>query len=245
MVWLLPELLHLVSSHLFAGDLAIFGAICKSWHSINVTRPPPPHNSQHNYPRSPYLLSLLDNGTCRFFHPQYKGIYQVHILELLGARIRFSKYGWLLLTRDDFSVLFFNPFTREKIELPHYPHDDGAFATMYFSLPPTSSSWFVIGIYQNGPCFGILNCGEDSWTLNELYTTETFFLSSCPPVLYEGQYYYMGRQGEVMAFDIYDTESEWTVLPKIHHRSNLIGSRDEECKTYAISRGFMQKMMAN
>ena len=126
--------------------------------------------------QSPCLISL-DNHTCKLFHPIQNDTYQMHIPELQGASIRFSKYGWLLLSRKDCSIFFFHPFNRIKIELPRYPQED-AFQTMCFSSPPDSIDCFVFGITFNGAKFGVIRCGEAYWTIREFIWMESDGLKS-------------------------------------------------------------------
>ncbi|XP_030925019.1 F-box/kelch-repeat protein At1g57790-like [Quercus lobata] len=126
----------------------------------------------------------------------------MHIPELQGASIRFSKYGWLLLSRKDCSIFFFHPFNRIKIELPRYPQED-AFQTMCFSSPPDSIDCFVFGITFNGAKFGIIRRGEVYWTIREFIRGfEPYGISSCSPLLYKGKCYWLGHAGRVGVFDL-------------------------------------------
>lgn len=113
------NLLCLVSSYLFAGDFITFRSVCNSWRSSTcITLPVPPildHAPQ--YSRFPCLMST-DCDKCRFYHPTYNWTSLMEIPELLESRILFSKYGWLLLTRDYRSVFFYSPYIIAKVELP-------------------------------------------------------------------------------------------------------------------------------
>ena len=170
------DVLCLVSAHLFIWDLLAFRAICKSWQSITPINRPllPLMDSPHS--QSPCLISL-NNHTCKFFHPIQNDTYQMHIPELQGASIRFSKYGWLLLSRKDCSIFFFHPFNRIKIEIPRYPKED-AFQTMCFSSPPDSIDCFVFGITFDGAKFGIIRRGEAYWTIHKFIWKESGSLKS-------------------------------------------------------------------
>ena len=235
------DVLCLVSAHLFIWDLLAFRAICKSWRLITpISRPLLPlMDSPHS--QSPCLISL-NNHTCKFFHPIQNDTYQMHIPELQGASIRFSKYGWLLLSRKDCSIFFFHPFNRIKIEIPRYPKED-AFQTMCFSSPPDSIDCFVFGITFNGAKFGIIRCGEVYWTIREFIRGfEPYGISSCSPLLYKGKCYWLGHAGRVGVFDLQkymralDTNNEYSCRWAYHssilmeklsdslHRSYLLES---------------------
>ena len=111
------------------------------------------------YSHSPYLMQL-GNHKCTFFHPMHdNGSYQMDFPELRDAFIRYSKYGWLLLSKIDGSVFFFHPFDRIKLEPPSYPCKE-EFESMSFSSPPTSTNCFVIAIISHGDKFGIIRRGE-------------------------------------------------------------------------------------
>ncbi|KAH7866640.1 hypothetical protein Vadar_023092 [Vaccinium darrowii] len=80
------------------------------------------------------------------FHPLYKDTYRMDIPELSGAFLRYSKNGWLLMSRGRHSVFFFNPFTKAKIDLPDLPHNFN-FTTISFSSAPTSSNCMVFVVH--------------------------------------------------------------------------------------------------
>jgi hypothetical protein len=185
------ELLCLVSSHLLAGDFTTFSAVCKSWRSsTSLSRRKVTPLALIDSPHSlhPCLMSV-DYHKCRFYHPTYLGADHADISQLLGARIRFSKYGWLLLTRDiDGSIFFFDPFTRVKVELPTFFDSPHLILSICFSSPPTSSDCFVIVL--GFPEFHIIKRGEKSWTFHDTRSVGRAFVpSTCNPILYRGLCY--------------------------------------------------------
>jgi len=117
-------------------------------------------------------------------------IYQMDTPELWGATIRYSKYGWLLLSRKGGGVFFFHPFDRIKIELPSYS-DQERCESMSFSSPPTSIDCFVIGIIFYGVKFIIIRRGEVAWTLCE-FTDYFRPFNDSNPLLYKGRCYWLG-----------------------------------------------------
>ncbi|XP_030964066.1 F-box/kelch-repeat protein At1g57790-like [Quercus lobata] len=242
-----PELLCLVSSYLLAGDFTTFRVICKSWRSsTSLPRPAVSTLTDSPWSLSPCLMSV-GSHKCTFFHPGYQkhDACEIDIPELLDARIRFSKYGWLLLTGygyDNFSVFFFNPFTKEKVELPKYTNRE-SFVTMSFSSPPTSSDCFVIGIC-GWDDFGFIKRGEKRWTSHTIINRPEFTPSSyCNPILHKGLCNCLGENGGLGVFDPNDNPSNWIIyhndkIPLIQekldsvHRSYLVES--DEGKLLAI-----------
>ena len=191
--------LHLLcqfSAHLILKDLNTFRAICKSWRLSSPMSPLLPL-LKLPYSQSPCLMYLAKHK-CTFFHPMHdNGSYQMDLPELQDAFIRYSKYGWLLLSKMDGSVFFFHPFDRIKIELPNYPCKE-IFESMSFSSPPTSTDCFVIGIIYHGSKFSIIRRGEVAWTLCEFtdYFRPMGHFINNNPLLYKGRCYRLGLQGD-------------------------------------------------
>ncbi|OVA04482.1 Protein of unknown function DUF295 [Macleaya cordata] len=67
---------------------------------------------------------------------------------LVGATIRFSKGGWLLMSKGRKTLFFYNPFTKAAIQLPDLP-EIYSFTGIAFSSLPTSSDCVVFGIAQD------------------------------------------------------------------------------------------------
>ncbi|PPD75688.1 hypothetical protein GOBAR_DD27376 [Gossypium barbadense] len=54
----------------------------------------------------------------RFYDPVTNLTYSITIPEFEGCEVRFSNKGWLLVTKSPTSILFFQPFTRTRIQVP-------------------------------------------------------------------------------------------------------------------------------
>ena len=233
------HLLCQFSARLILRDLSTFRAICKSWRLSSPMSPLRPLLDPP-YSHSPCLMQL-GIPKCTFFHPMHdNGSYQMDIPELQDAFIRYSKYGWLLLSKMDGSAFFFHPFDRIKIELPSYPCKE-EFISMSFSFPPTSTNCFVIAIISNGSKFGIIRRGEVAWTLCEF--TERFQpLGNGNPLLYKDRCYWLGlREGglpaEVGVFDPhehlthpYRYKCRWKYLPYFTPPEHL----EKSCNSYLL-----------
>ncbi|KAH7860723.1 hypothetical protein Vadar_017187 [Vaccinium darrowii] len=211
-----PEILSLILSNLFLGDSSNFRATCQSWKSICPPFPPP---NESLLSKLPYLMTL--NGSdCKIFQPLLKEMYHKEIPELKNARIRFSKYGWLLMSQGESSVFFFHPFTMVKIKLPDLPTRNW-FHNMCFLNRPTSSDCTVIGIshYSAGMEFCIIKRGADEWTYEYLENNLPFCMSAASPVSHNGKPYCLGEGGNVGELDLSDDEwMYWDVLIKPLYR---------------------------
>ncbi|KAG8379118.1 hypothetical protein BUALT_Bualt07G0054800 [Buddleja alternifolia] len=94
--------------------------------------------------RDRHAFKAGSNHSWKLFHSVYNDFYYLDFPELIEAEIRFSKYGWLLMSRGNM-LFFFNPFTKVKMELPPAI---SPFVSVSFSLPPTSKDCLVFGIHS-------------------------------------------------------------------------------------------------
>ena len=95
------------SVHLILKDLSTFHAICKSWWLSSPMSPLRPLLDP-TYCHSSCLMQLVEHE-CTFFHPMHdNGSYQMDILELRDAFIRYLKYRWVLLSKIDDNAFFFS-----------------------------------------------------------------------------------------------------------------------------------------
>ncbi|XP_050229283.1 F-box protein At4g00893-like [Mercurialis annua] len=203
---------------------------CKPWRSIvrSIVRYPPYD------PRYPYLLSLKDQ-TCRFVHPFYGHTFCLEFPELLNTHIRFSKFGWLLLSRTCYSHFFFNPFTRRKIEIPDnfMPKIDPCqFTKMCFSSPPTNSDdCYIVGIssldlflFVPGQSWTVyFICGPYHWESN-LYPHELKdkLASHSHPVIHENKCYILGLNGHLIVFDFKSRKFSFIGKPFLHKKVDSV-----------------------
>lgn len=197
------ELSKLVFARVFALDPGALGAlhsVCKHWGSIVR---PPTSDIDLRYNKCPYLVTLA-NGICKFFHPTYNHTFCLDTPELLGAHIKFSKFGWLLLSRfnreiDTFECFFFCPFTKQTINLPDYEVE---FGTMSFSSPPTSSDCFVVGVSWCGRDLAIIRWGEDEWSILEEDCPYSRRIVNYHPVFYKQKCYCFSADYKLIVVDL-------------------------------------------
>ncbi|KAG8364309.1 hypothetical protein BUALT_Bualt19G0115300 [Buddleja alternifolia] len=188
------ELLDLILSNLYAEDRLTFGLVCRSWNSVATTS---------TYCHSPCLM-FYHRREHRWKFFQYNGSSDKDFPQLYNAEIRCSKYGWLLMSRDDGSLFFFDPFKEQMIrELPKH---DFPYTTICFFNEPTSSNWIVVGIsnmFDNKDVIiGVLKHGDDEWEVNKFTHKSEFELSFCSPILHCGKLYCLNKKGDVAFFDL-------------------------------------------
>ncbi|KAI3464673.1 hypothetical protein Pfo_021336 [Paulownia fortunei] len=197
------ELLSLILSNLFAKDRHTFNLVCRSWNAASAASPYRHSHCLMFYQTSEHLW--------KFF--QYNNFFYMDIPELDNAEILCSKYGWLLISRDDYTLFFFDPFNKQKIELP--TTSDYSYNTITFFHPPTSPDCIIVGIAAKTWCedvqIGVLKHGEVDW---QSYTYRSKFLVSLgAPVLHCGLLYFLDVKGNVATFNISGQghESCWDV----------------------------------
>ncbi|KAK6132267.1 hypothetical protein DH2020_033967 [Rehmannia glutinosa] len=189
------DLLNVILSKIFGKDRHTFSLVCRFWNAVAATSP---------YRYSPCLMYYLRSKHMWKFY-QYNSFFCLSFPELENAEIRCSKHGWLLMSRYDNSLFFFDPFNNRKIELP-CKHPLG-YTTICFFHPPTSPDCVVVGIAT--PYFGevvvkivVLRHGENKWEVNKYRHGKRFLVSRGAPVLHRGLLYFLDVKGNVATFDM-------------------------------------------
>ncbi|KAJ4973476.1 hypothetical protein NE237_006650 [Protea cynaroides] len=167
---------------------------------------------------SPCLVSFSTQGNISMFFPMYDNKYTLKLEEeLFGAWNCFSKDGWLLLFQGEGSMFFFNLFTKTRIELLDFQHDDG-FDAFCFTSTPTSLDCIVFGICSD--CYKvkifITHVGDERWIVYHLKNKKRWSVFNCikrsvsfNPVFYGGLFYCLDEQEKLGYFD--PEVGRWTV----------------------------------
>ncbi|XP_026403565.1 F-box/kelch-repeat protein At3g18720-like isoform X4 [Papaver somniferum] len=161
--------------------------------------------------------------------PQLSYIYHtllfVRFLITVGATIRFSKDGRLLLSNGKKIVFCYNPFTRAIIFLPDLP-DNYVLGGMSFSSVPTSrdcvviavSNWFDFVGYDE--IFFLVTepgKGATDWDVRDFDyegRCEDYFMPCINnPVFYDRAFYCLDCNGMLGVFNM-TGDSSWEILPK-------------------------------
>lgn len=183
---MLEELLDLILSNLFANDRHSFGLVCGSWSKVLASR------------HSPCLI--LTNRTSNIWKVfQHNVLFSMNFPDK-NAVIRCSKYGWLLMSRDDESLFFFDPCNNRRIEVPV---SSSYYSTVSFFHQPTSPDCFIIGISSVIGChlnIGLLKHGENEWKNDQMFHISTrirFQASLAAPILHGEKLYFLDVRGKV------------------------------------------------
>ncbi|KAJ3697404.1 hypothetical protein LUZ61_001109 [Rhynchospora tenuis] len=221
------DLLELLLPRLSLVDCLRLGSVCKGWSNAS--------SSVQKGKVWPWLMHLPNckYRLCKFFDPFYCKEY-IFKSDALDAHyhlaLLFSKDGWVVITEGNQRVFILNPFTAQVINLPSlkkYIFDGISFVSV-----PASPDFVVYGFFfQMGGEFVVISSwrpGEEEWVFHEFRAPIPFFPSSNNPVLFRGEFYCLGRKGELGVFN--SKMESWNVLCKpepVHAIAPCYG--DEYC----------------
>ncbi|KAK3123558.1 hypothetical protein QOZ80_8AG0632730 [Eleusine coracana subsp. coracana] len=218
------EMLQLIVSKLSnLVDLLQFRAVCKTWSMVSVVA--------EQDKRWPWLMHCSkQDGTCKMFDPLRGKEYTLSIEAFKSDdRIIFrsSKDGWMVVsTADEIDDIFIiNPFTEDIVELPMFDRCYH-FNRISFSSTPTSPDCVIFGINSStsGAFLGVetWQTGEETWQETFLEPQVPFPVAYNNPVYFRGDFYCLGRRGDIGVFDTNDRT--WRALDKpepIHAQMNV------------------------
>ncbi|CAI0557898.1 unnamed protein product [Linum tenue] len=211
------ELLSDVQSRLFGADRCIFRLACRTWNSVfsgSISA-----SSNVSFVKAtdsfPILIHIgKDAELANLFNPisNVTGILSLDGSSLAGAVIHCCKHGWLLMSRGGRAgkLFFFNPFTKERIDLPSMLYE---FEGIAFSSPPTSFDCVVVGytVSQQYVTIACIHRGEHEWTRRELMNDGLVFRSSfSTPVYHKGRLYILGKDGRLCIHNFKQRRTKFT-----------------------------------
>ncbi|XP_026382598.1 uncharacterized protein LOC113277827 [Papaver somniferum] len=171
----------------------------------------------------PWLVFCRDNNDTvyNFVTPGHNSEnYLIKFPELLlGAAICFQKGGWLLMSREEM-LFFYNPFTRETINVPHVP-GHYFYSSICFSSLPTSADCTVFAIDQSeGSTITVYSItrGKQVWDIFSFNNAIQYMPLCNPPILHRGAFYCVDYNGLLGAFKLED--NTWEVLGMPRDRYN-------------------------
>lgn len=138
--------------------------------------------------------------------------------DLLGREIRYSKDGWLLVSRRPRSLFLLDPSSKKIIHLPDRTNDYNC-DTMSFSASPTNSlTWAIFGI----TCLGMhqvrysyLRAGDDNWTSMTMDNEVPFLLSCSIPLYFGEEFCVIGHGCDVGTFGFLEDGNPYWVIHQI------------------------------
>jgi hypothetical protein len=213
------EMVELLLTRLSLVDCLRLPSVCKAWSQAS--------SSLEKRNDWPWLMHLpnLKYRQCKFFDPFYCKEYTIKCDELAASdhlALRFSKNGWVVVTEGNQRVFLLNPFTAQIFNLPALTSldfilptlEDYIFDGISFTSVPTSPDFIVYGFFfqvcGKFVSISMWRPGEEEWTTIEFVPYVPFLPSFNNPVLFRGEFYCLGRKGEL---GVFNPELEtWTVL---------------------------------
>ncbi|KAI3853595.1 hypothetical protein MKW98_025112 [Papaver atlanticum] len=225
---LIEDMVESVANRLHRLDYSHFCSVCKKNRALMPMEKLMSTCATRGTHLSPWLMFSRDHGcaTFSFVNPMHNNEnYFLNLSDLVGAVIRFQKGGWLLMSKEDQetgSLFFYNPFTRETINLPQLPFDEiyGCSGISFSSLP-TSSDCVVFAIERKGIeeiSFYFIRKGEAFWSpfVFSNADAERYIPLHNTPVIFNGVFYCVDYNGVLGVFNIDD--NSWKVLEKPHQQ---------------------------
>ncbi|KAJ8537635.1 hypothetical protein K7X08_014175 [Anisodus acutangulus] len=165
------EILEQILSRLNLKENIRASAVCKKWLAASI--------SVRVANKAPWLMFFPKFGDLvEFYDPSVRQTYSVELPELRGSRLCYAKDGWLLLYKPrTLRVFFFNPYTKNVINLPRL---ELTYQIVAFSEAPTSPDCIVFTVKHISPTLvAISTCqpGATEWTTAN-YQNRLPFVSS-------------------------------------------------------------------
>ncbi|KAJ3687385.1 hypothetical protein LUZ61_016549 [Rhynchospora tenuis] len=207
------ELVELLFQRLSLVDCLRLPSVCKGWSKASSFI-----QKGRVWPWLMYLPNLKYQS-CKFLDPFNSQEYTLKS-DAVVARdhlaLRFSKDGWVVVTEGNQRVFILNPFTSQVINLPQLPLKKYTFDGISFTSVPTSPDFVVYGFFFQ-ICGEFIEIsmwrpGEEEWTVLEFWPSIPYFPSSNNPVIFQGEFYCLGRKGELGVFN--PELKTWNVLSK-------------------------------
>ncbi|XP_026452297.1 F-box protein At3g56470-like [Papaver somniferum] len=204
------DIVLVISNHLHGSDSKNFRLVCKANRAIM------PKVQATSY-LSPWLVFSRDLKYTIYnvVNPMYNDEnYAINLYDLTGCTICFQKGGWLLMTRKE-NLFFYNPFTRETVNIPNM--DVGNYSVVSFSSLPTSSDCIVFAMARRND--GIyINCirkGEAHWIHWSFFNFHNTNIERSMPflstaVFHDGDFFCLDDHGTVGRFSTKD--NNWKVV---------------------------------
>ncbi|GFP95325.1 F-box protein at1g49360, partial [Phtheirospermum japonicum] len=162
---------------------------------------------------------FYQRSNCAWKLFQYNSFFSMALPQHLNrAEIRCAKHGWMLMSKTDHTMFFYDPFNNETI---HLPKADSKYTIICFFHPPTSRDCFIVGIStmicNKDVEIGVLRQGESEWRRCVYRSKSHFRLSVCTPVLlHQRLLHFLDVGGDIATFDVSKSGSpdSWTVQTK-------------------------------
>ncbi|KAL3641235.1 hypothetical protein CASFOL_016203 [Castilleja foliolosa] len=205
------DLLSLIHSKLVGEDAHRFSLVCRSWRAVATALPCRYSPCLIHYTRRNRLWNFSQFNSCIHMSLSY----------LENVDILCSNFGWLLMSRVNNTLFFFDPFNNRKIELPC--ELGYGYTSFCFSHPPTSPDCVVVGfatIFEGDEVsmkICVLTHGSDVWEERKYkHPKINFIVARGAPIFHHGLIYLLSINGNVATFDLkkHGCKSAWAVNNK-------------------------------
>ncbi|CAL4999108.1 unnamed protein product [Urochloa decumbens] len=229
------ELLELVASNLSLVDRIRFPAVCKSWSKIS--------NPIGQAKVWPWLMHISkQDGECQMFDPLRGEQYTLQVKKFKTESdrhfFRSAKDGWVVASAglDNNDVFVINPFTQDIVKPPMFEWYY-RFHGVTFSSTPASPDSVIFGVCSspNGKYVSMETWRpeEDLWSQFESEHEERPFpVAYNNPIYFRGEFYCLGRKGNLAIFN--PDDNTWRVLdkPEPVHAELQVFDDDHEGATF-------------
>ncbi|KAJ3705380.1 hypothetical protein LUZ61_009085 [Rhynchospora tenuis] len=222
------DIVQSISEQLPLKDSVRLRGVCKFW----AKQLPDPMKEEPMW-----LMSCPKKcGTCQMYSPwkgkQFTLNLKGHYSSDVPIRLLFSKDGWILMLKGSDLICLMNPFTNDFHHLPIL-EDDYCYNGIAFSCPPknsTNCTVFAIVSPPRGDFTRIIawHYGQEEWLEMQFDNDLPFSGTDNNPVFFDGEFYCLGRYGNLGVFN--PENKTWRVLNKpspIHSEAPDIGT--EHC----------------
>lgn len=139
------------------------------------------------------MITHKNDGTYIVLDPMLKDGLRTTYFELSGCLVYTSKGGWLIAEGPSHIMLFLDPFTKQRINLPHLFGGAYGVAFSCSSMSKGLQLFFVSEVYNEPSVeISVHQCGDNKWTTREFENNFPFQLNFSSPIFMKGCFYCWG-----------------------------------------------------
>ncbi|KFK32787.1 hypothetical protein AALP_AA6G288300 [Arabis alpina] len=217
------SLLEVIMSNLVLKDNIRASAVCKSWREAAL--------SVRVSDKAPWLMHFPKHSNlCQLYDPLKRKTFELELPELADSKVCYSRDGWLLMRITASNEMFlFNPFIRERINLPILEH---SYLKIAFSCTPKSGdTCLVLALKPIGRGVAISTCklGASEWITENFPCWPPFESHFHSNLVYSNGCFY-GLYGEGNLFCINPSQRIWYLLTQPSLTKWLFSNKTELSK---------------
>lgn len=199
------SLLEVIMSNLVLKDNIRVSTVCKSWRQAAL--------SVRVVDKPPWLIHFPKHSSlCELYDPSQGKTCELELPELANSEVCYSRDGWLLMRITvSNEMFFFNPFTREHINLPRL---ELSYQTIAFSCAPKSSNTCLLLALKaigRGVALSTCDLGASEWITENFPCWPLFDRYIHSNLVYSDGCFY-GLYGEGNLFCFNPSQRLWYLL---------------------------------